>query len=98
MAMGQKLRYLFSRDYHLFKRLFKGHRGVLTHTQMSSYRSDLPIEALVATVELACKRALKGNFGRCQRRERAGACWSNLLVKGPGKLWKASLDKSGVSC
>ena len=23
MAMGQNLRYLFSRDYHLFKRLFK---------------------------------------------------------------------------
>ena len=34
-AMGQNLRYLFSRDYHLFKRLFKGHRGygVLTQSQ-----------------------------------------------------------------
>ena len=27
LAMDQNLRYLFSRDYHLFKRLFKGHRG-----------------------------------------------------------------------
>ena len=28
VAMGQNLRYLFSRvPYHLFKRLFKGHRG-----------------------------------------------------------------------
>ena len=27
VAVGQNLRYLFSRDYHLFKRLFKGHRG-----------------------------------------------------------------------
>ena len=25
MAMGQNVRYLLSRDYHLFKRLFKGH-------------------------------------------------------------------------
>ena len=36
MAVGQNLRYLFSRDYHLFKRPFKGHRGygVLTHSHM----------------------------------------------------------------
>ena len=37
MAMGQDLRYLFSRDYHLFKRFFKGHRGfvgVLTHSHI----------------------------------------------------------------
>ena len=27
MAVSQNLRYLFNRDYHLFKRLFKGHRG-----------------------------------------------------------------------
>ena len=35
VAMGQNLRYLFSRDYHPFKRLFEGHRGflgVLTHS------------------------------------------------------------------
>ena len=36
MAVGQNLRYLFSRDYHLFKRPFKGHRGygVLTHSHI----------------------------------------------------------------
>ena len=36
-AMGQNLRYLFSRDYHLLKRLFEGHRGygVLTHSHLS---------------------------------------------------------------
>ena len=34
--MGQNLRYL--RDYHLFKRLFKGHQGyrALTHSHISS--------------------------------------------------------------
>ena len=42
MAMGQNLRYLFSRDYHLFKRLFKGHRGygVLTHSHIYIYVCD----------------------------------------------------------
>ena len=37
--MGQNLRYLFSRDCHLFKRLFKGHRGygAVTHTHTSNY-------------------------------------------------------------
>ena len=36
MVVGQNLRYLFSRDYHLFKRFFKGHRGygVLTHSDI----------------------------------------------------------------
>ena len=41
MAIGQNLRYLFSRvPYHLFKRLFKGHRGlpgVLTHSHIISF-------------------------------------------------------------
>ena len=38
MAVGQNLRYLSSRDYHLFKRPFKGHRGygVLTHSHICS--------------------------------------------------------------
>ena len=36
LAMGQNLRYLFSRDYHLLERFFKGHRGygVFTHSHL----------------------------------------------------------------
>ena len=61
MAMGQNLRYLFSRDYHLFKRLFKGLEGfwskAICDSEKSVFLTGLRGRPLAAGV------GLQGGFG-----------------------------------
>ena len=75
--MGQNLRYLFSRDYHPFKRLFEGHRGygVLTHSHLSIKHPSI-LDSFLFSPSTRVRSAPTAGGRRKERKSSSDSLWS----------------------